>query len=824
MKKKSIISLLICCMTLGMLNTSCQDMLTPDNDRHAYDVAQDTLYSYWGVIKSLQGIAERYVILNECRGDLVDGTSYVSDTIAAIINFGKNGYEDKYKDGACAYMKVSDYYHVINSCNAYIAKCDTARKVSTGQGSSYMLREYAQVMAIRAWVYMQLIYAYGNVPFYTTPMLTTDEINNFITNPNHPMANAQTLAEKLGPQLDSVKVVLEKMFGEEIYPQYNNYGDVNTNNSSYVCHSMRTMFPIDVVLGDLYLLQGDDQACAKAAGYYYNFLNSKFCGPLESDDYISTGDVRANVDEPQYGYSGVPYIEKSLNFNNGRYRGEAITCIPSNKGRLDGLVFTDINRLFGFDATLSSTGSGDKANSYVSLNYWDNGYRRELIPSRGYEALCDSQKYECYIGQTSSEENMELVTLPGVGDARRSWIYNVRSTGSNLVVRKPLSEQYSLPVGENTQYGKLVSKQNPMGSFTTVYPLIYRKATIWLRYAEAINRAGFPSYAFAILKTGLVSDHSKWFPSVLKEDDYNTPYSYISGANNDFGVKDSLYCFIEERTDTTYRYGSVEEDGVSISTLADLEDYVNSIWQEDSIKANANLEEGETPIPARHFDQKNDRKYVYFYAKTFNNYPTDYLAKACWYLDRREMENASSKPWMTFTTQVNLRGYDTYVNPLFKSEVYASNGFSLRDDDNVPGSSGLTDFLTIGIHQRGCGILRPGDTDQLSSYNYVDMVTKKIKENHGITVTKEQIYGQDANNPIDKAWIIEAVEDLIIDEDALELAFEGCRFSDLARVAIRRGDPSFLAKRVAKRSGTMDMKLYNILLNSTNWYLPFPTE
>jgi hypothetical protein len=75
MKKKSIISLLICCMTLGMMNTSCKDMLTPDSERHSYEVAQDTLYSYWGILKSLQNIAERYVILNECRGDLIEGTS-----------------------------------------------------------------------------------------------------------------------------------------------------------------------------------------------------------------------------------------------------------------------------------------------------------------------------------------------------------------------------------------------------------------------------------------------------------------------------------------------------------------------------------------------------------------------------------------------------------------------------------------------------------------------------------------------------------------------------------------------------------------------------
>jgi hypothetical protein len=821
MKKKSIISLLICCMTLGMVNTSCKDMLTPDSDRHAYTVAQDTLYSYWGVLKSLQNIAERYVILNECRGDLVDGTSYVSDTIAAIINFGQDGYKDKYQDGACAYLKVSDYYHVINSCNAYIAKCDTARKVSTGQRTSYMLREYAQVMAIRAWVYMQLIYAYGTVPFYTEPMLTTDDINNFISDPTHATANAQTLANYLGPQLDSVNVMLNAQFGEEKYPQYNYYG-----GNSLVCHSMRTMFPIEVVLGDLYLLQGDPQACAKAAEYYYDFLNSKYCGPLECYDYFSAGDVRANIDEAQYSYFGSPYTEKTNLYSGGRYRGEAITCIPSNTGRLDGKVFTDIGRLFGFEATLSSTGSGDEADSYVGLNFYNNGYRRELIPSKGYEALCDSQNYECYIGQSASDATMELVTLPGVGDARRSWIYNCVTLVSTTSLY-PFSEQFSLAVGDNTQYGKMVTKQNPQGIFSNTYPLIYRKSTIWLRYAEAINRAGFPSYAFAILKTGLTSYNDSWFPNRIKDEVYNERFSYLSGVKDvDFAAKDTLYCYVEETTDTTYKWGSKEEEGVEITTKEELEEYVNSKWQALADEANANLEEGETPVEARTFDPETDNKYVYFYVKTFTNSPADYLQKACWYLDRRDLENAASKRWLTFNTQIYLRGYNLLAPPFFKREIYGSSGYGLRDEafGYIPGSSKTSDYLTIGVHQRGCGILYPGDTEQLSSYKYVDLVAKKIKENHGVTVTKDQIYGQDKDNPIDREWVIEAVEDLIIDEDALELAFEGCRFSDLARVAIRRGDNSFLAKRVAKRSGTMDMKLYNVLLNQNNWYLPFPTE
>ena len=150
MKRKSIISLLVFCMGLGLTTTSCEDMLSPDSERHSYEVAKDTLYSYWGILRSLQNVAEKYVILGELRGDMVQGTSYVSDTIKAIAEFGQNGYADKLKDGTCVYTCAADYYHIINSCNAYLANCDTVRTTSLNQ--KYMIYEYAQVEAIRAWV------------------------------------------------------------------------------------------------------------------------------------------------------------------------------------------------------------------------------------------------------------------------------------------------------------------------------------------------------------------------------------------------------------------------------------------------------------------------------------------------------------------------------------------------------------------------------------------------------------------------------------------------------------------------------------------------
>ncbi|MGN1256873.1 MAG: hypothetical protein ACI4UA_06895, partial [Bacteroidaceae bacterium] len=274
MKTKSIISLLVFCMTLGMFTTSCEDMLTPDSERHSYEVAKDTLYSYWGIVKSLRNIAERYVILNECRGDLVDGTTNVSDTIAAILNFGQNGYEDKYEDGACKYLRISDYYHVINSCNAYIAHCDTFR--TTGTDRKYMIREYSQVQAIRAWVYMQLVYAYGEVPFYKEPLLTTADIEKMANNPNHQMVNASNLVDFLADDLISMEYV-ERRYG---FPFYNSYGDTDYNSSNYVCHSSKLMFPVSLVLGDLYLMKGDQESCREAARHYFNFFNDKNGGPI----------------------------------------------------------------------------------------------------------------------------------------------------------------------------------------------------------------------------------------------------------------------------------------------------------------------------------------------------------------------------------------------------------------------------------------------------------------------------------------------------------------------------------------------------------------
>ncbi|MBR5441305.1 MAG: hypothetical protein IKV37_07120, partial [Prevotella sp.] len=95
----------------------------------------------------------------------------------------------------------------------------------------------------------------------------------------------------------------------------------------------------------------------------------------------------------------------------------------------------------------------------------------------------------------------------------------------------------------------------------------------------------------------------------------------------------------------------------------------------------------------------------------------------------------------------------------------------------------------------------------------------------------EQVYDEEGN-PVTKTvpvltWSKEAlmnvVEDLICDEYALELAFEGHRFGDLCRLARHKNEAGiygsnfggqWLAKKLEKKSAVVD------LTNPANWYLP----
>ncbi|THU36062.1 RagB/SusD family nutrient uptake outer membrane protein [Niastella caeni] len=83
------------------------------------------------------------------------------------------------------------------------------------------------------------------------------------------------------------------------------------------------------------------------------------------------------------------------------------------------------------------------------------------------------------------------------------------------------------------------------------------------------------------------------------------------------------------------------------------------------------------------------------------------------------------------------------------------------------------------------------------------------------------------NKPLsDSLGFQQFVENMIIDENALELAYEGNRWPDLVRVALRKNDPSYLANKIAtkfERAGNPGLaaSIRAKLSNKDNWFLPF---
>ena len=775
MKNKSIITILSLFLGLSMATTSCEDMLSSESNRHSYEVAGDTLYSYWGIIQSLQHIGERYVVLGECRGDLIDGGEFTTDSINAILSFGLNGDTEGFRDGANRYLKVSDYYHVINSCNAYLANVDTL--IEKSDGEKYMIREYAQVEAIRAWRYMQLVVKYGEVPFYTEPMQSTEQILGFDSKNPANRVNALNLWEKLEDKLQRAYQI-EEQWG---YPQYFKYGYKTT-----VCHSSKAMFPTAVVLADLYLMGNQYE---KAAAYYYEFLDSKYGGALPAD-YYSYAFQPLGANAPIAFIEGYPWRET----DETNKKNESVTAIPSSTSSLWGIVQRGVNDLYGFDATIrQNTGSDSTTTATITLS---QNWERQLGPSAGYDNLRLSQKFETYV--TSKFENIDdeeltrLVVLDSVGDARGVTC----GPGQGYISRFNSGDYYV----DETKTERYIIKQNPEVKFSTVFPMVYRKSMIWLRFAEALNRAGYPGYAFAILKNGL-TQNSTWLPS----------------TENDFAGKTYRAHYVHNGTYTNSE-GEVKDTVIVLPTDWETNDIcvitdkeIDAAEYEADTTAFANYLK---TLAVEHFDTvDNPNQYIVYEVIERANFQPAGSSIVCDYISYKEWENSKGKIWLDFNKNQFASLQQMGINfiqdfPLLEHTFMVLNNYPITTTPN--------EYISRGIHQKGCGLLKYNE--KRSVYNFVDQINLKLEAAGKATLTKAQIY-EEAN----QADVIEAIEELILDEAGLELAFEGNRFFDLMRVANRKANPGqFMAEKIGARSADAKTWASGLASDIKNWYLPLP--
>lgn len=474
-------------MGVGIATTSCEDMLTPDLTRYTENFSgRDTVYFYNGILRNVQDMVEQNELLGDLRSDLVTTTKYTSDSISNIVK-----YENKRIDGEDQLLNRAAYYKVINQCNFYLAKVDTTAQKNN---IKYMKREYAQVLNIRAWAYLQLVQTYGTVPFITKPVDNAD--TGWEKNPEK-WATADNL-------LDLLKADLKTANGIEYANGYGypDYGEYQTGNSNFKVNTKYLRFYSDLILGDLYLLHSANrQDYIEAAKSYYKFLRR-----YNNSTYNVTGGFatysRYQLPNGTYQYTPNVYSWIGSGLNASSLGNENITIIPSAANNTFGRVLSRNVQIFGFDpssrnSTSSDVNGGSVSTSgqvTISVNYRS----RQVGPSNAYVNLCKTQSYSNTEYASGIASNITYFT--GVGDARMygtAPIVETKEGGRN--------ENENRYIMKSAVPSSVDGSGLAHGASFKHFRSIYRVRQVWLRYAEAINRAGFPRLAFAVLRDGL--DH-----------------------------------------------------------------------------------------------------------------------------------------------------------------------------------------------------------------------------------------------------------------------------------------------------------------------------
>ena len=464
MKKNILIFAALCGIFFGM--TSCEDYLETKSNRLAYDPAldqkTDSMFFTLGILKAVQQSIDQYVLVNEMRGDLTQVNQYTQEDLKELANFTAD-ITNKYDS---AYL----YYRIINNCNYYIMHRDSTL---TTQGYKVAIPEIAQAHSIRAWAYMQLCKTYGKVPFVTEPITSISQAN----------ADEYKLPANW-KSLDEILAILEPdliHYRDAALPYYR-VGDTDINGGQQNFGGQKTiissqlMFPVNLVLGDLYLETGQFE---KAADAYFKYI---YRYRLHATDMgVSTSVLPAERlrEIPNFGSGYRPRGDDwSWNFwisGTSMYsvtsglRGEQITYVPGAANKTYGTT-SELPALFGFDYYTSEFNEDTLISSVGNDQYLEE---REVDPSQTYLDLCNKQ---VLYFQSSTTQRMIAAE---VGDLRRYVTVN------------------------NTKSSKSQNEFSMIRKYMAANVNIYRGATVFLRLAEAINRMGYPDAAFAILRDGL---------------------------------------------------------------------------------------------------------------------------------------------------------------------------------------------------------------------------------------------------------------------------------------------------------------------------------
>lgn len=314
-----------------------------------------------------------------------------------------------------------------------------------------MMPEYTAIRTIRAWVYWQMALTYGKVTYVEEPVLSLED------------------SEKEYPEIeiDELATLLIDDLTPYVGVDIPNYGTIDGMNS------INFFIPVRLLLADLHLYQNNYET---AAQLYYDLMYAR-------SYTVSWG----------YANYWTSAVQEGANLNNRTaYRDEAVAMIPypsDAKKYHPSLV----------NMTYNVTPQIYPAAWYVSTMNLKTHYHIDRV---GINTIS---------GYLEGDTRGQMLFRDGVTEESSAYgNFRTGTTTEDLMISKFYHNAYEysdVTNLENEMFGEGVSSR------ILRQVVLYRMSHLYLRYAEAVNRAGKPSLAFAVLKYGLreevVTDSTK---------------------------------------------------------------------------------------------------------------------------------------------------------------------------------------------------------------------------------------------------------------------------------------------------------------------------
>ncbi|WP_442590970.1 RagB/SusD family nutrient uptake outer membrane protein [Pedobacter sp. AW31-3R] len=446
-----------------MMHSSCKKVLDIDPEQtlaaeNMYRNVFDADAAVIGIYGKLQSLAGQYVVLNELRGDLLEVTANASPDLKQVsthqVAIG-NPYADP-----------RPFYEVIFYCNDALKNFDVMLKDKKFTTAEYNSR-YADIGAVRSWLYLQLGIHFGTVPYVTHPFEKVEELKDVS---KYPRLNFKQLLQELITFTERLPTLAPYPAATSLVTTVDGYSTAK--------------FFVDkqILLGDLYLWNND---YLKAATSYKAVM----------ERYTTSAD---GVE--QFDFYKVRYAEAASN------NDLAVGYIRYQEQNLGSLINSNTQ---GWKSMFARSQDVLWNSEWI----WVLPFNKNFAPVNPFIDLfaVKGGKYQVKPSQTAISNWGSQTQQNGFSfDARGLFSY-ASDSGQPVVSKYTYNYNFLLPLEKTGNW------------------FLYRAALLHLHYAEAANRDHQGKVAWALVNYGIASaydDAANTDKTNLQQSHEAAPYDF----------------------------------------------------------------------------------------------------------------------------------------------------------------------------------------------------------------------------------------------------------------------------------------------------------